>query len=303
MRKIARGFLALASCAVLATPAAAQVADHLKCYKIKDPLKLAGTVDLDTPQFGLDPGCRVSKAKLFCVPASKTNVAVEDRGTGPITPLPVSGPQPGDRICYKVRCDQPVADQQATDQFGTRTLGKFKTALVCTPAFKGSARYVDNGDGTVTDNYTGLQWEKKTTAVGSGANLADPHDVDNPYDWSSAGTAANGPAFTDFLSQLNACTSPDGVAVTAVFGGHCDWRLPTIAELKAIRLAPFLCGTSPCIDPVFGPTQANFYWSSTTDTGNPNLAWLVNFDTGDVNPGFKTSAFAPVRAVRGGSSD
>jgi hypothetical protein len=53
-------------------------------------------------------------------------------------------------------------------------------------------RFVDNGDGTVTDNQTGLQWEKKTTAVGSVANLADPHDVDNAYTWGNLRRAANG---------------------------------------------------------------------------------------------------------------
>ena len=121
-----------------AGPAHAQVADHLKCYKVKDPLKLRGTVDLDTPQFGVDPGCRISKAKLFCVPATKTNVAVTNKAKEPITPSPVTGPDPGDRICYTVTCPTAVADQEVTDQFGTRTVEKLKASLVCTPAVKGT---------------------------------------------------------------------------------------------------------------------------------------------------------------------
>ena len=40
-----------------ATHAAAQVPDHLECYR--DPLKLAGIVDLNTPQFGPETGCKV----------------------------------------------------------------------------------------------------------------------------------------------------------------------------------------------------------------------------------------------------
>jgi hypothetical protein len=116
----------------------AQVADHLKCYRVKDPLRLGGTVDLDTPQFGLDAGCRISKAKLFCVPATKTNVAVTDKATKqPITPLPVTGPDPGDRICYTVKCPAGVGDQEVTDQFGTRTVSKLQASLVCVPAVKG----------------------------------------------------------------------------------------------------------------------------------------------------------------------
>src|SRR5437667_1295835 len=128
-----------AVCLTWAASAAAQpVADHLKCFKVKDALNLAGTVDLDTPQFGADPGCTISKAKLFCVPATKTNVTVTDKSTGaPITPLPVGGPNPGDRICYKIKCPTAVPDQQVTDQFGARTLSKFKASLLCTPAVQG----------------------------------------------------------------------------------------------------------------------------------------------------------------------
>ena len=53
-------------------------------------------------------------------------------------------------------------------------------------------RFVDNGDGTVTDVDTGLMWEQKTTAVGSGVNLADPHDVDNTYTWSTGTNKPDG---------------------------------------------------------------------------------------------------------------
>src|SRR5262245_19072559 len=98
-----------------------QIPDHLKCYKVADPLKLTGTLDLDTPQFGVDAGCRMSKAVLLCVPATKANVDVTYRATGvPIIPVDLSGPDPGDRLCYKVKCPTPLSvDQLATDQFGT----------------------------------------------------------------------------------------------------------------------------------------------------------------------------------------
>ena len=126
---------------------AAGVPDHLKCYKIKDPLLLKGVVDVDTPQFGADPGCTVSKAKLFCVPATKVVQSVEDKLTGPITPLPVMGaPTSDDRVCYKLKCPVLPADQLVTDQFGTRTLDLMKTSYVCTPAAKGTGYC---GDGTV----------------------------------------------------------------------------------------------------------------------------------------------------------
>jgi uncharacterized delta-60 repeat protein len=155
--------------------------------------------------------------------------------------------------------------------------------------------YVPNGDGTVSDVCTGLQWEQKTTAYGSGANFADPHDVDNQYTWSASPPAANGAAYTQFLATLN---------TTPCFAGHCDWRLPTLAELQTILLVPNNpCGAHPCLDPIFGATAASpnpslvFYWSDTTLVGSPNDAWFVNFYDGGA--GSITKTFNNyVRAVR-----
>lgn len=42
----------------------------------------------------------------------------------------------------------------------------------CVPQTSPSPRFVDNGDGTVTDRKTCLVWEKKTTAVNSRVNFA-----------------------------------------------------------------------------------------------------------------------------------
>ena len=301
LTRTATAVLLLAAVLGAGAPARAQVADHLKCYKMKDQLKLAGLADLNTPQFGADPGCKISGAKWFCVPASKTNVTATDKTTGlPITPLPVTGSNPGDRLCYKVKCLAPAPQlQEVTDQFGTRNLQgvgrvqQFKADFLCTPAYKGAARFVDNGDGTVTDNQTGLQWEQKT-------DDGSVRDKDNTYTWSASGTKPDGTAFTDFLGTLNNCvddgTPPTGV--TGGFAGHCDWRLPSIVELQTI-LAPVPC--FPCIDPIFGPT-ANISWSSIAAASDPSRAWAV-YSEGELDlltQGPK-SADIGVRAVRGGS--
>ena len=128
----------------------AQTEDHLTCYQVKGDLKLKGLLDLTTPQFGLEEGCRITKPKFFCVPATKSNLDVVDGKTKePITPLPFSAaPAPGDRICWKVKCPEPFPpDQLVTDQFGTQTLTRLKAKLLCTPAVKGTDFC---GDGVIT---------------------------------------------------------------------------------------------------------------------------------------------------------
>jgi len=159
-----------------------------------------------------------------------------------------------------------------------------------------SCRYIDNGDGTVSDINTGLAWEKKD-------DLGGIHDKDNTYTWASSGTTRNGTAFTDFLGTLNGGTSNDGTAVvTPCFTGHCDWRLPTIQELKGIvDLTRGNCGggSGACIDPVFGTTQADFYWSSTAHSSLSSNAWDVDFSDGTANDDLKSPDFY-LRAVRGG---
>jgi len=153
-----------------------------------------------------------------------------------------------------------------------------------------TTRFTDNGT-TVTDNLTGLQWEKKQN-LDSTQNFADPHDADNVYSWSAAPPflATDGTVFTTFLPTLNS---------GGCFAGLCDWRLPTIYELQTILLEAYPCATYPCIDPVFGPTVADGYWSATTDATYPVGAWGAFFGSGYMD-GVAKSGFLAVRAVRAG---
>jgi hypothetical protein len=119
-------------------------------------------------------------------------------------------------------------------------------------------RFVDNGDGTVTDNCAGLMWQKET-APGT-------------YPWQQA---------------LQYCESLE-------LAGHDDWRLPNVRELQSIAdYGRF----SPSIDPVFS-AQNGWYWSSSTFVGNPDVAWYVDFYYGFVISVSKNDVYYYVRAVR-----
>jgi hypothetical protein len=170
------------------------------------------------------------------------------------------------------------------------------------------ARFVDNADQTATDLWTGRIWEMKTGTPGAFVacpNLAtcpDPHDVNNSYSWSSGVgvTAFDGSAKTAFLDILNDVAGGGANC----FAGHCDWRLPSMLELKNILLEPEAVGTcsaAPCIDPSFpGPVGNGGAWSATTFSDTPTYAYWVRFDFG----GGVYTAAKPVnryvRAVRGG---
>ncbi len=154
-------------------------------------------------------------------------------------------------------------------------------------------RYGDHGDGTVIDYDTGLQWEKKTGCSGSLCICVagDPHCVGLTYSWDAAVIYVNGTA-----------DDPSVLAGTfAGFAGHSDWRLPTIMELQGI-LDPSVAGCGirlACVDPIFGVTASDYYWSATTGENTPLDAWLIAFAPGAF-PSFtveKRTASA-VRAVR-----
>lgn len=148
-------------------------------------------------------------------------------------------------------------------------------------------RFEDTGL-TVIDRQTKLEWVKTDDAGGL-------TDKDNTYAWSATGTAADGPVFTEYLAGLN----------RAKYAGHADWRLPTrcgplqVEPQQACELQSIVdCRFAPCIDPVFGPTAASFYWSSSTYAGSPDLGLLVDFVTGGPGDVQKVSP-QHVRAVRG----
>jgi hypothetical protein len=152
-----------------------------------------------------------------------------------------------------------------------------------------ACRYINNGDATVSDLNTLLRWEKK---VAGNSRSIDSQGVGNclrcvgdAYPWTTA--------VSEWLSVLNGRSN--SANAQSGFAGFEDWRVPTHIELQTI----VDCSFSSCVDPIFGPTAASFYWSSTTNAGNPGLAWLVDFGFGAVGSVSKNGV-GHVRGVRGG---
>jgi len=165
--------------------------------------------------------------------------------------------------------------------------------------------YTDNGDGTITDNNTGLMWEKKDDN-----NAGGIHDMNNAYTWSTGSPwNLDGTLKSVFLDTLNDVAGGGANC----FAGQCDWRIPNYKELTSILDLEVL---SPAIDPAFHQsatctgcsdvtsaacscTASSFYWSSTTVAPTPSSAWGVNFGGGSAG-GTSKSNGRQVRAVRGG---
>ncbi len=121
----------------------------------------------------------------------------------------------------------------------SRTIGKKYYVLhVRGNAAYGTNRFVDNGNGTITDNATGLVWLKNDNGIG--------------VVWETALNYAEG----------------------FEYAGYTDWRLPNAKELHSIvdyTRSPATTG-SAAINPVFNCTQITnesgntdypYYWTST----------------------------------------
>jgi len=133
----------------------------------------------------------------------------------------------------------------------------------------GSTRFTDNGDGTVTDNATGLMWVK------------------NP--------AGLGPPFDATMLWEPAITACEGLT----FAGHGDWRLPNVKEIFSIVDHGF---NTPAADSFFFTIQGNkIYWSSTRRMTSPNSAFALSTQNGTIGSSTTTVTPCYVIPVRGGA--
>jgi hypothetical protein len=132
-----------------------------------------------------------------------------------------------------------------------------------------SPRFTDHGNGTVTDSLTGLMWTKNANLCGYKT-------------WQPA---------LDYVKGMNAGTYENF--------GYTDWRLPNRKELHSLTDYSQYDPALPAAHP-FTNVQADVYWSSTSDAGDPGVAWVVHMWLGDVYGGDKSYYSYYVWSVRGG---
>ncbi len=132
-------------------------------------------------------------------------------------------------------------------------------------------RYVDNGDGTLTDSATDLMWQEGYAYAETG----------NYINWYDAG---------DYIAELN----------HKKLGGHADWRLPDKLELQSVYELKHEFTSrgrtySLHIDPAFEIGYGSCFWTWHTRLSG---AMGFAFDVGE-NLWFpQGSLSATVRAVR-----
>jgi hypothetical protein len=140
-----------------------------------------------------------------------------------------------------------------------------------------SPRFVDNNNGTVTDNLTGLVWLKQVNCYGT-------------MNWPSALSAAN-----------SLSTGTCGLADGSQAG---DWRVPNVSELESLvsiaALNPAL-PDNPFPAIAGGSSLSSAFWSSTTFAGLTVNAWFVSLDTGYLKNASKKNLLN-LLAVRDGRS-
>jgi len=196
-------------------------------------------------------------------------------GTANVCASPAGVPKTGQTTCYDV--DGNVRDCAGTGEDGDLLKG------VAWP----NPRFTKHGDGTVTDNLTGLIW------------LQNANCAATSREWQTA---------LDDVAQLNSdgTMNTNDCGDTSNGGAHqTDWRMPNMREQYSLvhlgftgRAVPNTAGTGKWTtgDP-FDNVDSGYYWSSTTRVDDTDNAWCVRLNHGSLGDFSKdgTNYLWPVR--------
>ena len=117
-----------------------------------------------------------------------------------------------------------------------------------------STRFRDNGDGTITDNMTGLMW------------LKDANNAGATKTWSDA---------LAYVAGLNSGANSGNC-------GYTDWRVPNVNDLEILfnygQNTPYTWLNTQG----FNNVASDFYWTSTTYAPNADNGWYINIINGNM---------------------
>lgn len=168
-------------------------------------------------------------------------------------PFPVTLPS---EECRVFTCT--IEDGRSPSQTVERTITRILPTPTPTPT--PTPRFTDNGDGTVTDNMTGLIWLRNANCFGL-------------FPWET-------PLGSGIFPAANACNNLASGSCGLSDGSNAgDWHLPSRDELDSlidpVNMSPVLPTPFPFVN-----VQNNWYWTSTSFS--LTQAWYVGFDDGVV---------------------
>ncbi|MBU2652231.1 MAG: DUF1566 domain-containing protein [Bacteroidetes bacterium] len=141
-----------------------------------------------------------------------------------------------------------------------------------------SDRFTDNGNGSVTDTFTGLMWVKDANLIATRNPSFDQDRTpgDGDIDWKTAFD------YVDLLNNDN-------------YLGHNDWRMPNMVELRSLVNLQYPDIALPPDHPFIN--LKDLYWSSTTSEELRSLAIGVLLQehyahSNIINPAGETEDFA-----------
>jgi hypothetical protein len=116
---------------------------------------------------------------------------------------------------------------------------------------KPKSRYIKTDDNTVYDSLTSLMWMANDSRL----------DKDKELSWDEA---------NEYATEMN----------QQKFGGHADWRLPTIHEASSLydeeKLNKDFKGGDIKVDSVFPPGAGNCSWTGDERGGEAQIVFYLN---------------------------
>lgn len=158
----------------------------------------------------------------------------------------------------------------STGGFSDATAKTSAMAVRCVSGNLPNARSLtDNGNGTITDNATGLLWQKCSMGQANDATCSG-----------AVTTAA-------WAAAMSYCE-------TLTLGGRSDWRLPSATELRGLVDETRY---NPVVNSAFFPsTPASYYNTSTTSASGATSMVYITMSSGRMNANNKNNLYA-VRCV------